>query len=136
LTGRVLEPILLTGKDLSTQDPVIFTQFLDSFTAISSRFSDFQLLRKGKLMSTIKQACKTVGFEYFFGPITGVRNKKRTLQNAQWETLPMNIWFNGYEYAVGSEYKRFESENFGYVVFSPDAKTPDGSIPGKRIHRF
>jgi len=79
---------------------------------------------------------KILGWEELFGQSTGKRNKKRSLEFAVWKTLEEDTWFNGIEYAKGSRYKIWETENFGWVAFAPDSKTPDGNTPGKRIHKF
>lgn len=79
---------------------------------------------------------KTMTWNEVFGRITGKRNPKRTMQNAKWITLSEDVWFDGYEYAKGSQYKVFETPNFGWVVFHLDTRTPNGNIPFRRIHKF
>mgnify|MGYP003658279003 CR=1 FL=1 len=80
---------------------------------------------------------KFVGFEYFFGPITGKRNKNRPgIIEAKWQPLVEDIFFEGISWAKGTEYKIWETDNFGYVAFKPGTLTADGMIPNKRIFRF
>lgn len=79
---------------------------------------------------------KTLNWQDLFGPITGKRKKHLTLANAQWKVLDVDSWFNGIEYAAGSRYKIFETQDFGWVIFHSDSKTPDGNRPGKFIHRY
>jgi len=79
---------------------------------------------------------KTMTWESLFGQITGVRNKKRNLDNAKWVELEEDTWFDGIEYAKGSFYKIWETEDFGWVYFRRDSKTPKGETPGKFWHRF
>ena len=85
---------------------------------------------------TVKPYTKTVSWEYFFGPITGRRNPKLSIQNSTWQKLAEDIWFNGYEYAAGSEYKRWETDNFGFVVFKPGTLSPNGQAPYRLIHKY
>lgn len=86
-----------------------------------------------------------MSWEDIFGPIgqnltsaqRGARRRRIDRENADWRTLDKDTNFNGYEYAKGSRFKAFETENFGFVVFERStSKTPDGKIPGKFIHRF
>jgi hypothetical protein len=80
---------------------------------------------------------KFVGFEYFFGPITGRRNKSRPgITEAKWKPLVEDIHFERINWTKGTEYKMWETENFGYVAFKPDTLTAKGTIPNKRIFRF
>lgn len=74
-------------------------------------------------------------WEDLFGRATGKRNPRRTLKNATWQTLTGDTWFDGIEYAAGSRYKYWEGENFGFVCFDSNSRTPQGHIPGRFIHR-
>ena len=58
------------------------------------------------------------------------------MQNAVWQTLAEDTWLDGCEYAKDSQFKVFETSNFGWIVFGPETKTPDGNIPGKRIIKW
>jgi hypothetical protein len=64
-------------------------------------------------------------------------NKKRIMmEDAKPQTLPENTHIGGIDYAAGSEFKVFETQNFGWICFKPTAKTPDGNVPGKLIHKW
>jgi hypothetical protein len=64
-------------------------------------------------------------------------NKKYVLmEDAKPQTLTENTHIGGIEYAAGSGFKVFETQNFGWICFKPDSKTPDGKIPGKLIHKY
>jgi hypothetical protein len=64
-------------------------------------------------------------------------NKKViSMHDAVWQTLTANTWIDGCEYAAGSQFKVFETTNFGWIVFGPETKTPDGNTPGKRIIKW
>jgi hypothetical protein len=58
------------------------------------------------------------------------------LTDAVWQTLTEDTWIDGVAYAKDSQFKVFETSNFGWIVFHPDTKTPDGKIPGKRIIKW
>lgn len=77
-------------------------------------------------------------WESVFGPVTGKRNPRHKLGTkfSEWRTLEQHTWFNGYEYAAGSRWRAFETENFGHVVFAPGTVTPNGGIPGRHSHRY
>lgn len=79
---------------------------------------------------------RVLTWEAIFGPMTGIRNKRRSLEKAIWNTLTEDVWFDGYEYAKGSKYKFWEGKDFGWVIFDKDSKTPHGNIPGKFIHKM
>lgn len=57
------------------------------------------------------------------------------LSGAKWRTLSEDSTLNGIAYAAGSQYKTFVTQNFGWVVFHPLTKTPEGHVPGRKIHR-
>ena len=64
-------------------------------------------------------------------------NKKQIrMEDAVWQTLDSDTFLDGIEYAKGSEFKIFETTNFGFIVFGPESKTPSGDIPGKRIIKY
>jgi len=54
----------------------------------------------------------------------------------EWETLKEDTSIDGIPFAAGSRFKRFESANFGYVVFDSESRTPEGWVPGRRIFRY
>jgi len=58
------------------------------------------------------------------------------MTDAVWQPLAENTWLNGCEYAAGSQFKCFETTNFGWIVFAPETLTPCGNIPGKRIIKW
>jgi hypothetical protein len=57
-------------------------------------------------------------------------------KDAVWQTLAVDIWLDGCEYAKDSQFKVFETTNFGWIVFGPETKTPDGNTPNKRIIKW
>jgi hypothetical protein len=79
----------------------------------------------------------TMSWHDLFGPVTGKLNPRRRLGSefAEWRTLDKDTFFNGYEYAAGSQFKVFESQDAGWVVFKRDSVTPNGNTPGRFIHR-
>lgn len=74
----------------------------------------------------------------FGSPATtqAANRKLRTLDKAEWLLTRDDTHFNGITYAAGSWYKFFETKNFGWVVFRGDSKTPEGTTPGRFIHKF
>lgn len=75
-------------------------------------------------------------WDSLFGRMTGKQNKKRTLKAATWQTTTDDVMFEGIKYAKGSQYKVWETENFGWVCFHPSSLTPEGYSPGRFIHKF
>jgi len=69
--------------------------------------------------------------EFFRG-----RRRFPSMEKAQWETLEYDTLVDGIPFAAGSRFKRFETLNFGYVVFDREARTPEGWIPGRRVFRW
>ena len=65
-----------------------------------------------------------------------VRTRVYSLRNAEWRRLEDDTYVDGITYAKGSEYKVFETTNFGWVVFKPESKSPCGATPNKFIHKF
>lgn len=64
-------------------------------------------------------------------------NKKIiSLKDAKPQFLENDTHIGGIDYAKGSEFKVFETTNFGWVTFHRDTKTPDGHIPGKLIQKW
>lgn len=64
-------------------------------------------------------------------------NKKHIMmEDAKPQTLAEDTHIGGIEYAAGSEFKVFETANFGWICFKPNAKTPEGNTPGKFIHKW
>jgi len=57
-------------------------------------------------------------------------------EDAKPQTLAEDTHIGGIEYAAGSEFKVFETRNFGWICFRQDTKSPDGNIPGKLIHKW
>ena len=55
------------------------------------------------------------------------------MTKAKWQSLSDDTYLDGTIYAKGSEFKVFETTNFGWIFFSPDTKTADGCIPHRRI---
>jgi hypothetical protein len=81
---------------------------------------------------------KVLGFDNFFGPLSSCdRGRKlKKLENAKWQTLEDDTIFQSIPYAKGSQFKVFETKNFGWVVFHQDTKTPEGHTPGRLIHKY
>lgn len=77
-----------------------------------------------------------MSWDSLFGPITGKKNPRRTLKNAEWRTLEEDTFFDGMAYAKGSQYKVWETDNFGWVCFHHDSRTPDGNKPGRFLHKY
>ena len=64
-------------------------------------------------------------------------NKKMIMmEDAKPQTLKEDSHIGGCEYAAGSEFKVFETQNFGWICFKGNTKTPDGKVPGKIIHKW
>lgn len=64
-------------------------------------------------------------------------NKKTiSMSDAQWQTLSNDTFLDGSCYAQGSQFKVFETTNFGWVVFGPETKSPNGHVPNKRILKW
>lgn len=64
------------------------------------------------------------------------KRKHIGVQDAKWQPLANDTWIEGQEFAKGSQFKVFETQNFGYVVFHPESKTPTGNVPHRRIFKF
>ena len=58
------------------------------------------------------------------------------LTDAVWQPLSDDTYIDGCEYAKGSLFKVFETNNFGWIVFHPDTLTPSGQRPGKCIIKY
>lgn len=71
-------------------------------------------------------------------PYVGRSYRRSTpkMNKAKWQTLSEDTSVDGIPFAAGSEYKVFETSNFGWVVFSSTARTPSGDIPGRRIFKY
>jgi len=80
------------------------------------------------------------GFEQFFKQHLRFKqhwNKKViSMQDATWQTLTADTHLSGCDYAKGSLFKIFETTNFGFIVFGPETKTPNGHTPNKRIIKW
>lgn len=56
--------------------------------------------------------------------------KKSTLKNAKWQKTWVEVsWFNGKILPIGTEYKAFESKNFGWVILKNE-------IGGRKIYQL
>ena len=64
------------------------------------------------------------------------RRKVITLDKSEWHVLQHDTNFEGIDYAKGSMFKFWETEDFGYVSFHPSTKTPEGNRPGKLTHKY
>lgn len=61
-------------------------------------------------------------------------NKKQVgMTDALWQPLSEDTWINGITYAAGSQFKVFETQNFGWIVFAPGTKNADGHPVLRRI---
>jgi hypothetical protein len=58
------------------------------------------------------------------------------LEDAKWQTLENDAHVGEGTYAAGSQFKVFETQNFGWVVFKTDSLTPTGQRPGRFIQKF
>ena len=64
-------------------------------------------------------------------------NKKSIkLEDAKFQTLENDTYVDGITYAAGSQFKVFETANFGWIVFKADSLTPEGHRPGRFIHKW
>ena len=81
-----------------------------------------------------------VGLEKFFKSHLRYKqhwNKKHIdMRDAQWQSLSEDTWLNGMSYAAGSQFKVFETTNFGWIVFAPGTLTAEGNIPHRRIIKW
>jgi hypothetical protein len=59
-------------------------------------------------------------------------NKKQML-DAIWQPLTENTFIGNTSYAAGSQFKVFETRNFGWIVFAPGTKDCHGN---PIIHRI
>jgi hypothetical protein len=55
---------------------------------------------------------------------------------AKWTKTEEEILVEQGRIAIGSEFKAFETNNFGWLVFAPGTKLVDGSILQKRIYKW
>lgn len=58
------------------------------------------------------------------------------LGDAKWQTLEHDAHVGEGVYAAGSQFKVFETTNFGWVVFKTDSLTPGGQRPARFIQKF
>ena len=58
-----------------------------------------------------------------------------SLTDAVWQTLDNHTFIDHWTFAVGSQFKVFETSNFGWIVFGPDTRLMDGSKPIRRIFK-
>lgn len=68
-------------------------------------------------------------------PVSAIVFQKK-LEGSTWQTLSDDSEVNGVKYAKGSRYKAFTTRNFGWIVFHPDTKTPQGTTPRRRYHKL
>ena len=61
---------------------------------------------------------------------------KDTLAKAEWHKLEHDTNFEGIDYAAGSMFKFWETQNFGWVCFHPSSKTPEGHTPGRFLFKY
>jgi len=72
----------------------------------------------------------------------GQHHRKRIIdmKAAIWQKLERDMTLcdsnNCYQFSKDSEFKVFETTNFGWIVFHPDSRTPEGAIPGRRIFKW
>lgn len=66
------------------------------------------------------------------------RLKTKGVESPQlvWKVLKDHAICQGISFAKGSEYKEFETANFGWICFKRDSKTPDGFTPGKFLFKW
>ena len=70
------------------------------------------------------------------GQHAAVRKRLNKLEAQKWQPINEDCSIEGITFKQGSLYKAFETTNFGWLVFHPDSRTIDGSVPGKRIFRW
>lgn len=58
------------------------------------------------------------------------------LASAVWQKLEEDTSVQNKEFRAGSLYKAFETQNFGFVIFHENAKTPTGSTPEQRFFKI
>ena len=58
------------------------------------------------------------------------------MSDAVWQTSEDDTSLGNCSYAKGSQFKVFETQNFGWVVFAPGTKTPSGDEPNRCIHKW
>jgi hypothetical protein len=64
-------------------------------------------------------------------------NKKTIdMKDAVWQELDDDYFLFDTAFKKGSTFKIFETRNFGWIVFGPDARTVDDMIPNKRIFKY
>jgi hypothetical protein len=59
-----------------------------------------------------------------------------SLTDAHWQSLEDDTFIHRWPFAKGSQFKVFESTNFGWLVFHPDTVLTNGSKPIKRIFKW
>ena len=59
-----------------------------------------------------------------------------SMKQAQMQTLKEDTKVEGVEFAKGSQYKVFETKNFGWLVFHSSSKTPSGGTPSRIIFQY
>lgn len=79
---------------------------------------------------------KSVGDFFPQQNIISHKPRKLVQMPQNWSVLAEDTAIDGISFAAGSQYKAFETKNFGWVVFHPDSKCPDGNTPGRRIFKF
>lgn len=64
-------------------------------------------------------------------------NKKTiSSENAHWQFLDDDTYIDGIPYSKNSQFKVFETNNFGWIVFHHSTKTVNGDTPNKFMHKW
>jgi hypothetical protein len=64
------------------------------------------------------------------------RKKHIDMCDAKWQTLAEDTFIGDSSYRKGSQFKVFETRNFGWIVFTSDTKTADGLTSYRRILKW
>lgn len=64
-------------------------------------------------------------------------NKKHIgLSDAEWQPLLKDTYIGQNVFPAGTQFKVFETINFGWLVLHKDARTIEGAIPYRRIYKW
>jgi hypothetical protein len=96
-----------------------------------------QTISKKVIKTTVVGRYHIMGWTDLF-PINHQRTGKikHGLAKAEWHKLEHDTNFEGIDFAAGSLFKFWESQNFGWVAFHPSSKTPEGHQPGKFLFKY
>lgn len=75
-------------------------------------------------------------WHHLFPIFTGRKRKLIPITKAQWHRLQHDTNFEGHNFKAGSLFKFWRSEQFGWVAFHPNSRTPDNKKPVKLLFRY